>query len=276
MSELNIHTSAGDFAFSSNNPPMEKHIYELVDSLAETYWRYVARHEAFAQLWKQYQRPQPQYNVLDVGCGTGGLLSYLMRRAPVNAVGVDLFAGTLPYCQRRGIRSVGVADATALPFGAGTFDFIVTQDVVEHVANDRAALQEIARVCAPGGLVLVLVPAFQFLWSARDVELHHYRRYTVPQLADLIQQSGLVVSHRTYMDAWLLPLLWAAVLTAPRSADGTAQLASDAAPGQNGWLNQALLAVSRIESGIANRFGLPFGVSAVVLAHKPLAQDPHK
>jgi len=257
-------------AAAVHDPPMEQHIYELVDTLAETYWRYRARHEAFAWLWNRHRHPQAQYRVLDVGCGTGGLLSYLARRVPMRAVGVDLFAGTLPYCWRRGIDAVGVADATALPFGAAAFDFVVTQDVVEHIADDHAALREIARVCAPGGLVLALVPAFQFLWSARDVELNHFRRYTIGQLAQVVEQSGLVVLHRTYMDAWLLPLLWIAILTAPRKPNGLTNLASDAAPGQVSWLNHALLAVSRAEAAAANRFGLPFGVSAVVLARKPI------
>jgi hypothetical protein len=117
----------------------------------------------------------------------------------------------------------------------------------------------------------VLVPAFQFLWSARDVELNHYRRYTIEQLVQVVEQSGLKPLHRTYMDGWLLPLLWAAIMTAPRKPDGIADLASDAAPGRVGWLNQILLAVSRVEAAATTRFGLPFGVSAVVLARKPLA-----
>jgi ubiquinone/menaquinone biosynthesis C-methylase UbiE len=253
--------------------PMAPQIYDLVDTLADTYWRYMARHEAFASLWQRYRRPQTQYKVLDVGCGTGGLLAYLAKQAPMLPVGIDLFAGTLPYCRRRGIDAVNVADATALPFQDATFDFVVTQDVIEHVEDDRAALREIYRVCAPSGLVLVLVPAFQFLWSARDVQLNHYRRYTTHDMAQMVEAIGFNVLHRTYTDLWLLPLLWAAIMTAPRTADGLADLASDAAPGQIWWVNSVLLAVSRIESVFANYLGLPFGVSAIILARKPISSE---
>jgi ubiquinone/menaquinone biosynthesis C-methylase UbiE len=252
-----------------SDPPMAPQIYDLVDTLADRYWRYVARHEAFATLWERYRQPQTTYRVLDVGCGTGGLLGYLTKRAPTVPIGIDLFAGTLPYCRRRGINSVSVADAIALPFHDAAFDFVVAQDVIEHVQDDHAALMEIRRVCAPGGMVLILVPAFEFLWSSRDVQLNHHRRYTVDQMARIIEASGFSVLHRTYTDLWLLPLLWAAIKTAPRTADGLADLPSDAAPGQAQWINSLLLTVSRLESAFATNLGLPFGVSAVVLARRP-------
>jgi SAM-dependent methyltransferase len=256
-----------------SDPPMEPQIYDLVDTLADRYWRYVARHEAFATLWERYRQPQTKYRVLDVGCGTGGLLGYLAKRAPTLPIGIDLFAGTLPYCHRRGINSVSVADAIALPFHEAAFDFVVAQDVIEHVKDDRAALMEIHRVCAPGGIVLILVPAFEFLWSGRDAQLNHYRRYTVNHIATIVEASGFNVLHRTYTDMWLLPLLWAAIKTAPRTVDGLADLPSDAAPGQAQWVNSVLLTISRLESAFATNIGLPFGVSSVVLACRPAIRE---
>jgi ubiquinone/menaquinone biosynthesis C-methylase UbiE len=250
--------------------PMAPQIYDLVDTLADRYWRYVARHEAFATLWERYRQPQTSYRVLDVGCGTGGLLAYLANRAPILPTGIDLFAGTLPYCRRRGIDSVSVADAIALPFHSATFDFVVAQDVVEHLEDDHAALREIHRVCAANAIVLILVPAFDFLWSDRDVQLNHYRRYSVKHIATVVEDNGFDVLHRTYTDMWLLPLLWAAIKTAPRTRDGVAALPSDAAPGQSQWVNSALLRLSRLESAFATNAGLPFGVSSVVVARKPV------
>src|SRR5690348_4330662 len=114
-------------------PPMEQYIYEILDTIPDTCWRYVARHELFLRLWEDYRQPRPQYRVLDVGCGAGGLLAYLCRHAPVNPVGVDLFLNTLIYCQRRDIKAVSVADATTMPFDHDTFDFVIAQDVVEHI-----------------------------------------------------------------------------------------------------------------------------------------------
>jgi len=258
---------------STKPPPMNPKMYALLDSVPDTYWRYVARHELFANLWQQHREQQPKYRVLDVGCGSGALLAYLAKRAKLTSVGVDLFPGTLPNCIQRGINAVSAADATALPFRANLFDFVIAQDVIEHIEDDARALDEVYRVCAPGGLTLVLVPAFEFLWSARDVGLHHYRRYTLNQLAQRVRTAGFDLVHRTYTDLFLVPLLWGAIVTARRTPDGLADLDSDAAPGESGMTNQALLAVSRLEAAYAQRATLPFGVSAVVLARKPLSNE---
>jgi SAM-dependent methyltransferase len=255
------------------HPPMNPEMYALLDSVPDTYWRYVARHELFANLWRQHREKNPNYRVLDVGCGSGALLAYLAKRARLTSVGVDLFPGTLPYCVQRGVSAVSAADATALPFRANLFDFVIAQDVIEHIEDDARALDEIYRVCVPGGLALILVPAFDFLWSARDVGLHHFRRYTLGQLTQRVQTVGFNLVHRTYTDLFLVPLLWGAIVTAPRTADGLADLDSDAAPGKSGIINQALLAVSRLEASYANRATLPFGVSAVVLVRKPLRNE---
>src|SRR6266508_335274 len=252
----------------SKAPPMSPEIYALLDSVPDTYWRYIARHELFSSLWQLHRQQRDNYRVLDVGCGSGGLLAYLDKHNTIKPIGVDLFPGTLPYCLLRGINGVSVADATKLPFQADAFDLVIAQDVVEHIEEDTAALAEIYRVCMPGGLALILVPAFKFLWSARDVDLHHYRRYTLGQLTQRMQAAGFNVVHRTYTDLFLLPLLYAAIAIAPRTSDGLADLDTANPPGKSGPMNPALLAISRLEAAYARLATLPFGVSAVVLARK--------
>jgi SAM-dependent methyltransferase len=251
---------------------MDPYIYEILDAVPETYWRYVARHQLFLNLWERHREQLSVYRVLDVGCGSGGLLSYLAKRAAVIPIGVDMFLHTLSFCRRRGIDALGAADARALPFGSDRFDFVIAQDVVEHVPDDSAVLAELCRVCAPGGLVLILAPAFDSLWSTRDVRLHHHRRYTLNQLSHRVQEAGFDLVRRTYIDMFLLPLLWVAIFFAPRTPGGVADISADA-PGSYGLLNQALLAISRLEAAVVRHVDLPFGVSAVVLARKPLSDQ---
>jgi SAM-dependent methyltransferase len=61
-----------------------------------------------------------------------------------------------------------------MPFATDGFDLAVCLDVIEHLEDDRAALRELRRVVAPGGSLLVTVPAYERLWSAHD-ELNHYQ-----------------------------------------------------------------------------------------------------
>jgi SAM-dependent methyltransferase len=248
-------------------PPMEQNIYEILDAIPETCWRYVARHELFLHLWERYRHPRAQYRVLDVGCGSGGLLAYLTRHGSVIPTGIDLFLNTLTYCQQRNITAVSAADATALPFQPNMFDFVIAQDVIEHIEDDTGALREIYRVCAPGGLTLILVPAFDFLWSTRDVRLHHVQRYRLDQIARKVQAAGFTLVRSTYTDQALFPILWAAVRLAPRTSEGIADLAVDA-PGGSRFLNPILTAISRTEAAIVSRVDMPYGVSAVILARK--------
>lgn len=257
---------------TGDRPPMNREMYELLDSVPDTYWRYVARHELFTALWRKHRTPKPPghpYRVLDVGCGAGGLLAYLAKREPVQPVGIDLFPDTLPYCVRRGVRLVSAADATAMPFPDTAFDFVVAQDVVEHIEDDLKALREIRRVTAPGGLALILVPAYQSLWSARDVALRHFRRYRLGQLAGRVAAAGFEVVRRTYTDCSLMPPMWLAVRLAPKTPDGLANLSGEAAPGSKGLGRVVLLTVARAEGLVARHVPLPFGVSAVVLARRP-------
>ena len=72
------------------------------------------------------------------------------------------------------------ADAMCLPFEAGTFDAIVSMDVLEHISDDALALREFYRVLKPGGRVVLMVPAYPHLWSEHDVALMLCRPFDGP------------------------------------------------------------------------------------------------
>src|SRR5213078_89565 len=77
-----------------------------------------------------------------------------------------------------------------MPFASASFDLAVCLDVLEHLEDDRAALAELRRVVAPGGSLLVTVPAYQWLWSGHDVINHHCRRYTRRSMQRAAERSG--------------------------------------------------------------------------------------
>lgn len=92
------------------------------------------------------------------------------------------------------LRAAGAAAAvgsvTALPCPAARFALIVALDVIEHVADDGAAIAELARVAAPGAALLISVPIDPTRWSRFDVTVGHVRRYDPPALAALLGRHG--------------------------------------------------------------------------------------
>src|SRR3546814_15318471 len=78
-------------------------------------------------------------------------------------------------------------------------------DVVEHIDNDVAALRGMAECLAPGGKILIAVPAHQWMWSAHDVVNHHHRRYSKASLAKAIADAGLTHNGLRWFNSLLFP-----------------------------------------------------------------------
>jgi dolichyl-phosphate beta-glucosyltransferase len=130
-------------------------------------------------------------SLLDVGCGTGGLLESMHDHRLVIGAEVDGRALTLAAGALSQVRLVQ-ASADALPVRRGAVGVVTALDVVEHLDDDVAALRELGRAAA-GGLVVVAVPAYAWAWSAHDVRLGHRRRYTRRSLEAAAQAAGLDV-----------------------------------------------------------------------------------
>src|SRR5215471_3753429 len=126
--------------------------------------------------------------VLDLGCGDGEVLAELAKDFP--AVGMDRRINDLSLAQRRGARRLVAADGERLPFKPG-FDLVGLFDVVEHVEDDLGLLRRAAGLVAPGGFVLLTVPADPTLWGKYDRYAGHYRRYSRAALDELLRRAGL-------------------------------------------------------------------------------------
>ncbi|HUG53100.1 MAG TPA: class I SAM-dependent methyltransferase, partial [Vicinamibacteria bacterium] len=209
------------------------------------------------------------WRILDAGCGTGSNLAHFRRFG--RAVGVDLSDDALRFCRQRGVAAAR-GSVLALPFPGATFDAVTSFDVLYHrwVADDGAAVRELARVLKPGGLLLVRVPALKMLWGAHDEAVHSRHRYTRAELGRLLEGQGLEVVRLTYANTLLFPLLFAR-----RALDRLLDRhGSDVAflPAPLEWAFRGLLG---IESHLVRRVALPVGASVYALARKPAAAGGH-
>jgi SAM-dependent methyltransferase len=105
---------------------------------------------------------------------------------------VDVSGPALAKLARRGASVVG-ALITSLPFADAAFDLVCALDIVEHVDDDAAALEELSRVARPGAVVLLSVPLHPELWNAFDDFVGHRRRYRPELLTEILGRHGLTI-----------------------------------------------------------------------------------
>ncbi|MBI3732478.1 MAG: methyltransferase domain-containing protein [Chloroflexi bacterium] len=213
----------------------------------DQHWWFASRARAIHAVAGPWLAAKPR-RVLDVGCGAGNMMHHLARYGPVQGVEID--PRPLRLAQERGY-DARLADASAgLPFDAEQFDLVAMLDVVEHNRDDSAILREGWRVLAPGGFLLITVPAFMFLWSHNDALNAHVRRYTAGELRRKIAAAGFRMKRLTYNNFFVFPM--------------AALLIRLAAPP----VNRALTGVGIVEAALLRVVSLPWGTSLIALAQK--------
>ena len=169
---------------------MERQVYEQMAELDQRHWWYRARREVLAALIRRLACPPPNARVLEIGCGTGHNLSMLGQFGRVDALELDEEARAVAEKRLgRSVMSAPLPEIAGVP--DGHYDLIGAFDVIEHIADDDAAVATIAAKLKPGGKFVMTVPAHQWMWSAHDVVNHHKRRYSRRQLKALIEASPL-------------------------------------------------------------------------------------
>lgn len=147
---------------------------------------------------------QGDVSILDVGCGTGGMTSFLGRWGTV--IGVEPSPLARRLCRRRGVRVVA-ASAEKLPFRANSFDLVTPFDVLYHRnVNEPRALREAYRVLKPGGMLVVTDCAIPWLWSKHDEAMCAKRRYWRRELTALVAAAGFEMYQSSYMFMTTFPL----------------------------------------------------------------------
>jgi SAM-dependent methyltransferase len=145
---------------------------------------------------------------LEVGCGTGYVLSALLASRPdLEAVGAELFPEGLRVARRR-LRGVPLAQMDARSLGIeGAFDVVGAFDVLEHIDRDEEALRAMHTALRPGGGLVVTVPQHRWLWSEADAFAGHARRYTRRELRQKMVDAGFELLSTTSFLTLLLPVI---------------------------------------------------------------------
>lgn len=201
--------------------------------------------------------------ILDAGCGTGGNLKRYSQIG--DATGVDPSADAVRFCHERGFESVLQAGLESLPHPDESFDLIAATDVLEHIAAEDEALRELRRVAAPDSVLLLTVPAYMWMWTEEDKNLHHKRRYTRPRLKRAVERAGWTPLIATYFNSLLLPPIALARKLPQRKGGKKADLERTPAA-----LDGALSLPMRFEARLIRAgASLPAGVSVGLVCRNP-------
>lgn len=204
--------------------------------------------------------------VLDAGCGTGHMtLSLLNEGYKVTAIDCvdELTSFTQKILaqndQNASIHTMNLMDVKSL--GSGIYDTVICLDVLEHIADDKIALNNLVYTLKEEATLIVSVPAFSFLYGVRDREIGHYRRYNRSDLVKLIEGSGLKVMRIRYWNfLGFLPVIISEKLLKKQINEEFRY--RNKAPFYYGFLNKWF-------STVENNVSFPVGLSLIAICKKP-------
>lgn len=198
-----------------------------------------SRRKLVLQLLRRFGATGP---LLDVGCGPEE------KSWPCETYGVDISPEAVAEAAANGVNAL-VADAEKLPFADATFGTVLMLDVLEHIENDRQAINEARRVLMPGGILVASVPLYPCLWSRHDEKVRHVRRYRPGEIEVLFKREGLTLIYRT---CWNLPGIPGAIVRKTGlDITGASNMAGP---------------LLRFEARLAARVSLPLGLTGFYVA----------
>jgi SAM-dependent methyltransferase len=232
-------------------------------------WYFLSLHRHIERGLRSTLGVRPGAQILDAGCGTGGLIRRLSPQNPSwQWTGVDLSPLACESSRNRCTAEIVEASVEALPFAAERFDGVSSADVLYHVTDDRRALGEFFRVLKPGGVVVLNVPAYRWLWSYHDEAVHSQRRYGRRELLVKLREAGFINVKTTFWNTLLFPLIVIRRKCFPAPKSGSdVQLGSPLA-------EKIFNGLMKAEHAWLRKVGsLPFGSSIYAVARKPGERD---
>ena len=244
---------------------MEPQLYRDFARLEDVHWWFTGRRAVIRAVLKDHLPPHPMRRILDVGCGTGGMLKMLTEFG--QAEGLEASDQALELCRERVGASIPVHRGElpdGIPVG-NKYEVITAFDVLEHLDEPVAALKAIHRAMASGGDFICTVPAYDFLWSEHDDLNHHRRRYTRRLLLEQLKEGGFKPLYASYFNSALFSPIALARLASKALGRRSGKSDMSEAPA---LVNRLLERIFSAERFVVPHVPLPFGVSLLAIAKR--------
>lgn len=237
---------------------------------AEHFW-FATRREVVLELLRDGVPDLARRSLFDIGCGSGGLLSFLAGSGVRIAGACDVYPESLALVRPRVTAPLLLIDEGRLPPLGGGQSLLSLFDVLEHIDDDVGTLRHLLELLEPGGILVLTVPAHPLLFDEMDEIAHHRRRYRRVELRQKLESAGFRVLRLAHFMAPLVPLVvvrWSLrLLGSRRSAFERRTAELRVVPGLNGLMRQLL----RLERPLVRAQLLPFGSSLVAIAARHAA-----
>jgi len=249
---------------------VEAHEYATLFEFESSYWWYLSLHSVLVDTLTDLGISAKDA-VLDAGCGTGqNLVNVEEQITSGGAYGFDFAHAAARFWAKRGLARVCLASINDIPFPSDAFDAVMSVDVLEcdAVGEDRA-YGELWRVTKPGGYIVLVVPAYDWLMSPEHHKaVHASRRYSRPRLAALLKKRPVDLIRMTHIFASLLPAVAAYRLFLkylPSRHEGPPRSELRA---MSPIMNKLLVNIMSFERRLIRTRDFPFGSSIMAVARK--------
>jgi len=231
-----------------------------------------SREYALRQLLKHVREESPV--ILEVGCSSGFMIRLIRQHLPHAIImGSDVVSEPL---KRLAASMPGIPlvefDLVRCPLPDGIFDALVLLNVLEHIDDDQAAVEQVHRVLKYGGVALIEVPAGPHLYDVYDKMLLHRRRYRLSELTVLLENAGFKIMRKSHLGFFLYPGFWAVKKRNKRlfSIDKTTIQQVVEQNIRDTGNSRILNILMRIESFLGRWISYPFGIRSLLTCVKPL------
>jgi len=241
---------------------MGKNSYDIEWKVEGSHWWFVVRRKFLESALLSLDFPLKGFAV-DIGCGVGSNLNVL-RLLGISAIGLDNSHYALLLAKKKLKLPLINGDLNKLPMRPKSVGLIIAMDILEHLENDANGIREFYQVLKEGGILILTVPAFKFLWGIQDIVTGHKRRYSRKEISSKFKNEGFEILRSSYFNFFLfLP-----ILIARRTIHLLGLKVKSENKINSPFINFFLKTIFLIEPHLLRYFSFPFGVSIFCIAKK--------